>query len=177
MKTHLHNLIALCIIFLLLVLGCDSEHTADAELEKNFYKHEAEFNLLAQMAIQDADMIRIAPNFTWHKDNANGEVSKAEYGFSDERWNEYKQLFTKLGKNDGILNYQPDRILVIASSRGLVTGGSSKGYAYSPKEPSPIVSSLDNFTFKDYDYDSSKTYHFAYKQLKDNWYLYYQVSN
>lgn len=172
MNSHLHNLIVVGVIFLLLVLGCDSEHPSDAELEKNFYKHEADFDLLAQMAIEDADMIRIAPDFTWHKDNADGFASKAKYGFSDERWNEYKQLFPRLGKNNGILNYQPDLILVLASSRGMVTGGSSKGYAYSSNEPLPISDSLDNVNFK----DSQKEINIAYKRLKGNWYLYYKVS-
>lgn len=173
MKTHLHNLIAVCAILLLLVLGCDdSPHPTDESLEENFYSHEADFDLLARMAIEDADMIRIAPDFTWHKESADGKKSKAEYGFSDERWNEYKQLFPKLGKNNGILNYQPDIILVIASSRGLVTGGSSKGYAYSPNEPSPILESLDNVSFK----DSQKEINIAYKRLKGNWYLFYEVS-
>ena len=172
MKIPLVNLIVVCCILLSLVLACDSEHTSDAELEKNFYAHEADLNLLAQMAIEDAGMIRIAPDFTWHKDNADGKASKAKYGFSDGRYEEYKQLFRKLGKNNGILNYQPDVILVLASSRGMVTGGSLKGYAYSSKEPSPLVDSLENLDFR----DSKKDINTVYKRLKGNWYLFYQAS-
>ena len=172
MKTPLVNLIVVCCILLSLVLACDSEHTSDAELEKNFYAHEADLNLLAQMAIEDAGMIRIAPDFTWHKDNADGKASKAKYGFSDERYEEYKQLFRKLGKNNGILNYQPDQILVLVSSRGMVTGGSLKGYAYLPKEPTELRESLDNVSFK----NSEKHIDIAYKRLKGNWYLFYEVS-
>jgi hypothetical protein len=173
MKIHLLNLFVVCGLMLLLVLACDdSPHPSDASLEENFYKHEANFNVLAQMAIEDAGMIRIAPGFTWHKESADGKESKAKYGFSDARWNEYKQLFPKLGKNNGILNYQPDLILVLASSRGMVTGGSLKGYAYSPKEPSPLVDSLENLDFR----DSKKDINTVYKRLKGNWYLFYQAS-
>lgn len=86
MKIHLHNLITVCVFFLLIVLGCgDSSRPSDASLEENFYEHEADFELLARMAIEDADMIRIAPDFTWHKENADWQASKAKYGFSDER--------------------------------------------------------------------------------------------
>ncbi|HLM61511.1 MAG TPA: hypothetical protein VK308_11965, partial [Pyrinomonadaceae bacterium] len=151
---------------------CDSEHPSDATLEENFYKYEADLNLLAQMAIEDAAMIRVAPEFTWHKDNADGKASKAALGFSDERYDEYKKIFRRIGKNNGILNYQPDQMLVLVSSRGLVTGGSSKGYAYLPKEPTELRESLDNVSFK----DSEKRIKIAYKRLRGNWYLFYQVS-
>ncbi len=89
------------------LLFADSPHPSDAMLETNFYKHEADLNSLTQMAIEDADMIRIAPDFTWHKDNVDGNASKAALGFSDERYDRYKEIFRRIGKNNGILNYQP----------------------------------------------------------------------
>lgn len=177
-KTQLLNFIVVACFLLVLVLGCglfvdDSPHPSDALLAEDFYKHEAELDRLAQMAIEDADMIRIAPDFTHHEKSADAFASKAEYGFSDERWNEYKQLFIRIGKNNGILNYQPDQMFVLSSSRGLVTGGSSKGIAYSPKEPSPLFESLENVEFS----NSNKSINYAYKRLKGNWYLFYKVSD
>jgi hypothetical protein len=172
MKTPFANLIVICCILLSLVLGCDSKPPSDAVLEKNFYKYEADLNLLAQMAIEDAGMIRIAPDFTWHKDNADGKASKVAHGFSDERYVEYKKIFRRIGDNNGILNYQPEVMFVLVSSRGMVTGGSMKGYAYSPKEPSPLVDSLENLDFR----DSKKDINTVYKRLKGNWYLFYQAS-
>lgn len=157
-----------------LVLACssDSEHPSDAALEENFYAHEADLNLLAQMAIEDDGMTLITPTSTWHKDSTFGPESKAEYGFSDERYEQYKQLFSRLGKNNGISNHQPNQMLVAISSNGTVTRISSKGYAYLPEKPAELRESLDKVVFEDY----RKSHNIAYKHLKGNWYLYYSVT-
>src|SRR6266446_2633760 len=138
---------------------------SDQYLENMFRSHEADFNKLVEMSNADSHVVRIAPDFTWLDNNAGWPRPESELGFSKQRWDEYRSLFSKLGLNSGILNYQPDLILFLASTKGLVTGGSSKGYAYSLKEPEVIVEALDNASF-------SKS-GIVYKRLKGNWYLFY----
>ncbi len=156
-----------------LVLACSSEpeHPSDAELEKNFYAHEADFNLLAQMAIEDADMISITPTSTERKKNSDGQASKAKDAFSLERYEQYRQIFNRLGKNDGITNYQPSEMRVSVSMHGTLTRITSKGYAYLPEKPTEMRESLDKVSFEDY-----RQYNVAYKHLKGNWYLYYSTT-
>src|SRR5262245_61430813 len=163
-------------LFLVIFVGCslfeDSPHPTDDALIANFQRHEADFDLLARMSQEDSNLVRIAPDFTWTRESAAWPRPESELGFSRPRWGEYRSLFRKLGLTSGLLNYQPDLILCLASTKGLVTGGSSKGYAYSAKEPLLIVDSLDNYSFK----DSIKDINIVYRKLKGNWYLYYEVS-
>lgn len=146
----------------------ERDHPSDQELEATFLKNEADFELLVRMAKEDSSVVRIAPDFTWLKTNAAWPRPLSELGFTSERWQEYRRLFSRLDLPAGILNYQPDSIMFLASTRGLLTGGSSKGYVYSLKDPAPIVESLEHVSFKDS--------RIAYKRVKGHWYLFYEVS-
>jgi len=160
--------VVLCGVVFLSIGFSESPHPSDQKLESNFSKNEADFDLLIRMARADARVVRIASNFTWLDTNAAWPRPQSELGFSNERWEEYRRLFGKLGLSGGILNYQPESVMLVASSKGLVTGGSSKGYSYSVKEPPHLVASLENVSFKDS--------RIAYKRIKGNWYLFYLVS-
>src|ERR1043165_4338970 len=155
------------LIFGLMSFDESRPHPSDKYLEQTFVAHEADFNRLVEMCNTDAHVIRIAPDFTWLDNNAAWPRPVSQLGFSNQRWDEYRSLFSKLGLTAGVLNYQPDSVMLLASTRGLVTGGSSKGYAYSLMQPEVIVASLANATF-------SKS-RIAYKRLKGNWYLFYMV--
>ncbi len=155
-------------LFSIMELGPDSPHPSDQSLEKLFAANEADFEKLVRMSNEDSHVVRIASDFTWLDNNAGWPRPESELGFSNQRWNEYRSFFSKLGLKSGILNYQPDLILFLASSKGLVTGGSSKGYAYSLKRPEVIIESLDKPDF-------SKS-RIVYKRLKGNWYLFYEIS-
>jgi len=150
----------------------DLPHPSDDSLIKNFQSHEADFDQLARMSQEDFNLIRIAPDFTWTQKSAAWPRPESGLGFSPQRWDEYRGLFRKLDLKSGILSYQPDLVLFLASTKGLVTGGSSKGYAYCVKEPPLVVESLDNYSFK----DSKKDIDRVYRRLKGNWYLFYEVS-
>ncbi len=147
-------------------LSGEAKHPSDAELEKVFRTHESDFNQLVAMSGVDARVVRISPTFTWLDDNANWPRPESQLGFSTDRWNEYRELFVRLGLKNGMARY-PDGATIefIASTEGLLTGGSGKGYIYSTKEVSPIYNSLDNLgpTGKD-----------VYKKLQQpHWYLFY----
>lgn len=171
------------ILFLLLPLslflvGCvpfadDAPHIRDEVLLNNFQQHKADFDLLARMAKQDSNMVRIADDFTWTTDSVAYPRPESELGITNERWEEYKKIFKKIKLDNGILNYQPDKTFLMASSRGLLTGGSSKGYAYLTEKPEIVVDSLNDFQFE----KSEKRRLAAYKQITENWYLYYEVSS
>jgi hypothetical protein len=147
---------------------------SDAELIKNFQNNEADFERLNQMAKGDSDFVRIANNFNWTKESAAYPRPKSEKDLSEERWNEYKSLFLKLKLKDGIGNYQPNSVWFLPASKGMATGGSSKGYMYLIEEPFPLVDSLDepNFDRPEFRERNSKI---LYKKLKDSWYLFYEV--
>lgn len=146
--------------------------SSDAALIKNFYENIGGFEKLREMAVNDRKLIRIANDFTWLDDNVSFPRPKSEQGISDERWNVYREYFEKLKLKKGIAQYPTEgKIFFIAESKGLVTGGSSKGYAYFDAEPSPIVDSLDDARFLE------PPKYRAFKRIKGNWYLYLQSTD
>lgn len=168
-------LILLSLVFVVFCANCDlsfdSPHPSDEWLLKNFQANEKDFNLLAQMAEDDSGMVRISYTSTSTIDEGVMSNSKSRFKMTNERWNEYKKLFSKLGLKDGIVNNQPDAVYFYASSEGVIMGGSVKGYAYLKKEPEGLVNSLDDITFK----NSNKSINTAYRKIKDKWYLTYEV--
>jgi hypothetical protein len=146
----------------------DPSPPPDAVLEANFKLQEVDLELLVEMAHADQKVIRIASDFTWLEDNAGWPRPEAEWGFSRERWDSYRKLFKKLGLSGGILQDKQGGItFLIFSSRGLVTNGSMKGYAYSKKALDPTVKSLDDFA----SWPKGKTV--VFKRLKEHWYLFH----
>jgi hypothetical protein len=61
-------------------------------------------------------------------------------------------------------------IFLIVSGKGMVTGASEKGYAYSITKPSPIVDSLDPIMIDLRDKEMIP----IYKKLKGSWRLFYR---
>jgi len=53
----------------LVLIACGA-HPADKALRDRFFREEASFNKLVQMAHEDSSMIRIAPEFMYPSDNA-----------------------------------------------------------------------------------------------------------
>jgi len=154
-----------------LMQSCDQPLPPDSVLEENFQRHEADFNRLLKMAENDSNVMRIAPDFTWLVDDASWPRPKERLGFTEQRWSEYRQLFARLKLEKGLLRYQDVGITYFfSSSKGLVTGGSGKGYAYSTKELSPLSNSLDSVPAK-LVLDSPN--HTVYKKIQANWYLFY----
>jgi hypothetical protein len=113
---------------------------------------------------------RIASEFTWLQNNAGWPRPESELGFSRQRWDEYRKLFKELKITGGLARspqQQPIDIMFIASSYGLATGGSYKGYLYSTEEQSPIVDSPE------LEQAEMKNTRSVYKKLKGNWYIFY----
>jgi hypothetical protein len=148
-----------------------SAHLSDKDLQEIFRLHKTEFDGLIKMSNVDSKVIRIANDFTWLDTNANWPRPDSEIGFSKARWEEYRKAFKKLGLKHGLLRpMDSETIFLIASSTGAVTSGSSKGYAYSMKELSPIVESLESIS------PELRTQRTVFKKLENDWYLFFQGS-
>lgn len=151
-------------IFLLLsavfFAACASKHPSDQALLSQFQSHRSEFNHLLQMFVADKELGRVAYNFT-------RPANPAEIGISEQRLQEYKQLFDKLGLTAGIEGYDEKEVIwFIASTQGLGVSGSAKGFTYLEKPPSLLVDSLDGYRSKD-----GKSFT-AFRHLEGKWYLY-----
>jgi hypothetical protein len=104
----------------------------------------------------DKEVERVAPSFT------RGTLSQ-------ERWNEYRRLFRILNLESGIEGYgEKDFIWFHASSSGLATSGSSKGFIYTLTPIEALVDDLD-ITANEVSYEGR-----IYRHLEGSWYLYYE---
>jgi hypothetical protein len=140
---------------------------SDAELGDRLLKHRKDFEQLVAMAKADKELVRIAPDFTWTRSSVAWRRPASELGFTVERWNEYRRLFHTLGLEAGILRPwdRPDAIYLLAQTKGIVTAGSSKGYAYSDSALEPQCESLEKR-------ETGGQSGICFKRLGGEWYLY-----
>lgn len=167
-----------CLLVLLASLGAcsavfDDSHSSDAALIRNFELHEQDFHNLIEMAKVDSHVVRIAYDFTWLDTNYHWPRPESELGLTRERWDEYKRMFSKLGLKEGLAWSSDGSIVLIASTRGMSTDGSAKGYAFSAKDLSPTFDSLDNIG-QEIRNGKLKPGVPVYRKIKDGWYLYYE---
>lgn len=140
----------------------------DSQLAQRFSQHRAQFDQLVEMARADSELVRIAPDFTWTRKSVAWPRGESELGFSRSRWSQYRQLFQTLGLEAGLLQRPQDvpRVIhLLAQTKGLVTSGSVKGYAYSETELAPQCESLDWSR-------GPNPSGICYKPLAPNWYVY-----
>src|SRR5258707_4118668 len=155
----------------------------DNLLVRNFYDHEADFNLLAKMADEDSSLRTITPSYVWLEknddwahsivlhENVAWSRSESEVGFTNQRWTEYRGMFRKLSLESGIRRKhgKPDAIYFTSSidfSRidESETAVTEKGYVYYRKRiDNSLAGSLDGI-----DIDRPRI---LYKKLSDNWYM------
>ena len=150
--------------------GLFGSHPSDARLERVFVQRRSDFETLASMAEQEPEVVRIARDFTWLKDNAAWPRPDSLLGLSHERWDQYRHLFLVLGLDAGVAYCGPSDagvLLLIASAKGLMIAGSEKGYAFSRKPLECIEESLDAKP------KGSVSGIPTFKHLDGNWYLYF----
>jgi hypothetical protein len=140
---------------------------SDTALLANFAEHEAEFNRLVEFAHQDAHMARITYNLLQTETVTDWPRPEAAWGISPDRWQAYNDLFAELKLSDGLIQNYPSTVFLVVSGQGMAAGGLGKGYAFLAEPPDITHPSLDGFVFK-----SAADGHFAYRPIKDNWYLF-----
>ena len=143
--------------------GCSlfGSHPSDAFMIDNFSKHRALFERLVAMSNIDKEIVRLTPDFTYPEKSP---------GLTADRWQEYRELFRLIGSRNGIARYEaelPGAVFVLYSDKGLVVGGSSKGYVYSVAPLEPLLETLDE---PPADLQSNVK---AYRSIEDGWYIFY----
>ena len=146
-------------------------HPSDQALIDYFHAHRTDFDALVNMAREDYSVRAIYSDQVMLDDFEIWPTSTLE-GFSTARLNEYNSVFARLSKYEiNSVRKESDQIRLAVSvnvssfdERNAMT--TTKGYAYSVKEPIWLVSSLDEMGF-----ESEGTY---YKKINQHWYLYHE---
>jgi hypothetical protein len=152
-------------------------HTSDAFLERNFFQHEADFDLFLSSLRIDEKLSMIGARNISYGDHlitgADGFSPEIErLGLNKGQWTAYQQQLRRLGLDQ--VNKGPDSVTFEADSPSLFNGDSTKGYLYSPTSPAHLKPSLDGYRIADGDKGANGWY--VAKALKGHWYLYLFVS-
>jgi hypothetical protein len=147
---------------------------SDASLERRFQEHSADLEQIVKMMEQDVHMERIAEGFTRNDDWDKHPMRQR--GISDERWNQYREIFRRAGVPKGT-ERQSDDIEIIAWTAGLAIAGTSLSYLHCGK------SSAANQNFyppclerKESGRIEENGDLIRYKRIQGDWYI-YEFSN
>jgi hypothetical protein len=165
--------LGLSVVAVLALAAARKPFPSDEAIRARFLAHRVDFERLAAMANEDSRLARIAPDFTWLDDDV--AWPRKDVGISEERWNDYRLIFRRVGASDGILKgINPTRIIFPIMSQGLVPAGSAKGLVYSQASLNPLLKSLDEKP-PDKLWDGSDRSHvLVYKPIENHWYIYYE---
>lgn len=137
----------------------------DAYFERIFRENRKHFEALIVMSQEDSKVTRISYDFT-HVAGKGSSSDTGDIGFSSKRWDEYKDLFDRLGLEDGINREDDGTIAFLAFTKGLGVSGLVKGYLYSKVGRNCNAASLDG------DDLSQGEKRVICKRIDNDWYLY-----
>ena len=147
------------------IYGCDRRFPTDADMEKAFSENRSDFDRIVRMSNEDSNLTNIRYTFTVVEGKGSSSDT-GDVGLSEERWDEYRKLFKKIGLQSGIVRGDDGSIHFLAFG---VSGG-FKGYFYSTSDP-PI----GNIKCTDESLEIPgrlQNIKFICKNLDDNWYLF-----
>jgi hypothetical protein len=138
-----------------------SAHPTDRAMLVQFQKQRGALDELVRMIAEDANLVRLAPDFTRPEDPASA-------GASAERIAAYRRLCAQAGIAHGFSHYG-DAIEFIVHTQGLSISGSAKGFVYA-------ASADDDATVVDGDLDAAAASLqdkdvLLERKIDDNWWL------
>jgi len=165
--------LALSVVTVLAFAAANWRSTSDEAVRVRLFAHSADFERLVVMANEDSHLIRIASDFTWLDDDSSWP--RKDVGISEQRWNDYRQLFQSVGAMKGIAKgANPNRIIFPIMSVGLVPAGSEKGLVYSQAPLTPVLKSLDKRPPDELWDGPDRSHMLVYKPIENHWYIYYE---
>jgi len=145
------------------LLGCGIQsHPSDRAMIEVLRTNRQDFDLLVKMLGEDQDVKRLDQKFVFLTEDSDRVVA-------EDRLAEYRRLFKKLELDSGIYRDKDGSIRLIASSKSSLLSTSEKSFVYSSKPRSNLVDSLDKVIKND-----GGDHAPVYKEVGDNWYLYYE---
>ena len=141
-------------------------HPSDEKMIAEFYRYRPEYEHLLQMLREDPGLGRVGDDFTRPANFFSGDSAYTGSPPTGERIAEYHAVFDRLSLVAGIEGYDDKSyVSFIRSVRGLSISGSSKGIAYSEKNPELVVENLDEY------WSPTGRSFTAYRRIEGNWYL------
>ncbi len=164
------SLLGLVVLVLLLMWSCAAP--SDASLTRRFQHHRSELETLVRMSQEDANVIRVADGFTRVKGDWNWPRPQSEWGITPERWDQYRQLFDKVGLSAGLEKDEGGNVYFIVHTEGFVTHAADKGLVFCGRAGPenvflPCAEQRAEGELGQHDGHEGN----AYYRLTDNWYI------
>lgn len=150
--------ISLCFLAITSVIHLDDQ-PSDDELIANFKAHEAAFERLAHMSLEDSGLLRVDEDWTDPREPAS-------IGVTADRLETYRNLFREAHVPRGLTRYDGNVKFMYWGIGSAVSDDISKGYTYMPKAPDRTRVKLDGFEPRD---RAPETH---YRWIRGNWYIY-----
>jgi hypothetical protein len=169
---RLFSLIALIAVTATRLSACRNELPKGNELRNIYFAHRREFDRLIAMLKEDGAFSKSDENQAAALMlNPLGPHSARDLDFSDQRRQEYKKIFDRIGLQSPVLVFgQSESVIFVIATKGLAIGGTIRGIAYvahPEKNPGLRLVQTDKEA-------ESSTYGGADLVLIDgNWYVYY----
>jgi hypothetical protein len=170
-------LAALCLIFLSLWWLSGPRKPRNSDLERRFTEQRSDFEELVAMMEADKQMTRVANNFLWKLDNAAWPRPESEWGITRARWNNYKDLFRKVGSEDGTVRQEKSSdVEIIIHSWGMVTSGGSISFLHCGQPAGSfqhtVVPCFEKATVNEGSKDNTSGEAYRFKRLDRDWFIY-----
>lgn len=125
-------------------------------LASDFLGRDPDLESLLAMAEVDESLIRIAPDFTWTRDDT--AWPRKDPGLTAKRWGAYRALFASAGVPEGVFRSRdfPGAVFFIARAQGTLLRGAGAGYAHSADE---LPARSGDYTFR---------------EIEPQWYIWYE---
>jgi len=143
---------------------------SDTSLQRRFYERRADLEQIVKMMEQDVHMFRIAQDFTWSDD----PVSIRKIKISEDRWNQYREIFRHAGVPKGTSKDSAGDIEIIAWTAGLAIAGTTLSYVHCGKKTSTDLEKalLPCIERKESGELREKDVFIRYKRIEGDWYIY-----
>lgn len=136
-------------------------HLSDEEMIELFDKRKEELNELQNMINQDKEIKGL------YIDSID-TCSLVEIGMNKNRIKKYKKLMKSIGLLG--LIWENEGYYFRLTTEGMLDAGSIKGYAFLSTRPKNIYNKIDPEKF------SELNITMIYKEISDNWYIYFSIS-
>ncbi len=152
------------------------------ELQRQFYKRQADLEAVLRMADADSDYTRIALTFVDRASEYPGDSGRYMEGdprsrLSADRWNTYRKVFERLDVRLGIQRNTAHDAFIMVQSEGLLNRGHTSGYlhcaattAVTVDRYAPCISKAEKGqqAFK----ANPRTEAYSFQHIKGDWYAY-----
>jgi hypothetical protein len=166
--------ILLVVLLLIGLLHWYMTPPSDTALQRRFFEHRADLEQIVKMMEQDVHMVRIAKDFTRKDDNWNSERPKSEWGISEQRWNQYREIFRRADVPIGTQRGEKSNdIEIVAWAAGLSIAGESVSYLRCGKPSAGLVNAYPPCLERKESGRIDENGHLIrYRRIEGDWYIF-----